>query len=54
MDEKPINPKTGKEAKSDKADFDRNRDGLYGGLPKARQSGSSGPEVNKPYPVRGN
>ena len=35
-----------------KADFDRNRDGLYGGLPKARDKNADGPEANKPHPAK--
>ena len=35
-----------------KADFDRNRDGLYGGLPKARDKNAPGPDVTKPHPAR--
>jgi len=33
------------------ADFDRNRDGLYGGLPKARQGEAPSPPVNDPRPL---
>ncbi|MBV9992813.1 MAG: hypothetical protein JOZ72_16155 [Alphaproteobacteria bacterium] len=33
-----------------KSDFDRNRDGLYGGLPKARQSDAPGPAPDTPHP----
>lgn len=35
-----------------KEDFDRNRDGLYGGLPKARDDSAAGPKPNKPHPAR--
>jgi hypothetical protein len=35
-----------------KPDFDRNRDGLYGGLPKARDDKAPGPEANQPHPSR--
>jgi len=35
-----------------KSDFDRNRDGLYGGLPKARDDQAPGPDANKPHPSR--
>ena len=34
------------------ADFDRNRDGLYGGLPKARDSKAPGPRAGRPHPER--
>lgn len=34
------------------ADFDRNRDGLYGGLPKTRDSTAPGAEAGKPHPSR--
>jgi hypothetical protein len=34
------------------ADFNRNRDGLYGGLPKARDAQAPGPAANKPHPER--
>jgi hypothetical protein len=34
------------------SDFDRNRDGLYGGLPKARDSEAPGPEAKEPHPPR--
>jgi hypothetical protein len=51
-----LDPKAkGKQTKE--ADFDRNRDGLYGGLPKARDadvptSRTSGPDAKHPYPSR--
>jgi hypothetical protein len=32
------------------ADFDRNRDGLYGGLPKARDPKAPGEAPKKPHP----
>ncbi len=32
------------------ADFDRNRDGLYGGLPKARDPKAEGPAPKQPHP----
>lgn len=32
-------------------DFDRNRDGLYGGLPKTRDPAAPGPEPSKPHPA---
>jgi hypothetical protein len=31
------------------ADFDRNRDGLYGGLPKARDKDAPGPAAKRPH-----
>ncbi|HEX4270632.1 MAG TPA: hypothetical protein VHZ32_04565 [Rhizomicrobium sp.] len=34
------------------ADFDRNRDGLYGGLPKARDKTAPGPTPKEPHPPR--
>jgi hypothetical protein len=34
-----------------KADFDRNRDGLYGGLPKTRDRGAPGPTPSDPHPA---
>jgi hypothetical protein len=34
------------------ADFDRNRDGLYGGLPKARDTSAPGPAAKSPHPSR--
>jgi hypothetical protein len=38
--------------KTSQADFDRNRDGLYGGLPKAREKDAPGPAAKKPHPPR--
>lgn len=32
-------------------DFDRNRDGLYGGLPKARDPGAAGAKPHAPHPL---
>lgn len=50
VDEK-LNPKaTGK--RTPQADFDRNRDGLYGGLPKAREKDAPGPEPKTPHPPK--
>jgi hypothetical protein len=37
--------------KSSNADFDRNRDGLYGGLPDAREKGAPGGDANRPHPA---
>jgi len=34
------------------ADFDRNRDGLYGGLPKTRGEKAPGPAPKDPHPPR--
>lgn len=34
------------------ADFDRNRDGLYGGLPKARDKSALGPKANEAHPPK--
>jgi hypothetical protein len=46
-----LDPKAkGKQTKTD--DFDRNRDGLYGGLPKARDEDAPGPEAKHPHPSR--
>jgi len=50
IDEKVIPPARGKQTRV--SDFDRNRDGLYGGLPKARDRGASGAEPNAPHPPR--
>ncbi|HEY3777495.1 MAG TPA: hypothetical protein VGL35_05515 [Rhizomicrobium sp.] len=50
LDEKVIPPAAGK--KTSKTDFDRNRDGLYGGLPKARDPEAAGPQANTPHPER--
>ena len=33
-----------------KSDFDRNRDGLYGGLPKTRDPNAPGPHPTDPHP----
>jgi len=35
---------------SKQADYDRNRDGLYGGLPDAREKGASGGKAKNPHP----
>lgn len=50
IDEKVIPPAAGKQTA--KTDFDRNRDGLYGGLPKARDPAAAGPRANQPHPER--
>lgn len=50
LDDK-LDPKA-KGAKTPQADFDRNRDGLYGGLPKARDEKGPGPEPKTPHPSR--
>lgn len=50
LDDK-LDPKA-RGARTPKADFDRNRDGLYGGLPKARDEKAPGPSSNKPHPPR--
>lgn len=39
-----------KDGHSRQADFDRNRDGLYGGLPKARDPQAQGPAAKTPHP----
>ena len=50
-----MDPKA-KGKKSAPADFDRNRDGLYGGLPqaraKARDKAAPGPASKHPHPPR--
>jgi hypothetical protein len=48
ISEKVIPPARGK--KTPQADFDRNRDGLYGGLPKARDRAAPGPLPDEPHP----
>jgi hypothetical protein len=50
LDDK-LDPKA-KGKKTAQADFDRNRDGLYGGLPKTRDSSAPGPNPKKPHPER--
>lgn len=50
LDDK-LDPKA-KGKKTAGADFDRNRDGLYGGLPKARSSKAPGPKPRQPHPPR--
>jgi hypothetical protein len=46
-----LDPKA-KGVKTRPADFDRNRDGLYGGLPRARDSKAAGPAAKQPHPPR--
>src|SRR5437667_365925 len=46
-----LDPKA-KGRKTSQADFDRNRDGLYGGLPKARDNAAPGPASKHPHPSR--
>ena len=46
-----LDPKA-KDKKTPQADFDRNRDGLYGGLPKARNPSAPGPQPRQPHPPR--
>jgi hypothetical protein len=46
-----LDPKA-KGKKTPQADFDRNRDGLYGGLPKARDKAAPGPAAKHPHPER--
>jgi hypothetical protein len=50
LDDK-LDPKA-KGQKTPQADFDRNRDGLYGGLPKARDAKAPGPAPKQPHPSR--
>lgn len=46
-----LDPKAeGKE--TPQSDFDRNRDGLYGGLPRARDDEAPGPDAKHPHPER--
>jgi hypothetical protein len=37
---------------TDQRDFDRNRDGLYGGLPKTRDANAPGPKPKTPHPEK--
>ena len=46
-----LDPKA-KGKKTAQADFDRNRDGLYGGLPRARNEGAPGPHSKEPHPSK--
>ena len=46
-----LDPKA-KGQKTPQDDFDRNRDGLYGGLPKARDDQAPGPDAKHPHPGR--
>jgi hypothetical protein len=46
-----LDPKA-KGQKTPQSDFDRNRDGLYGGLPKARDDKAPGPDAKHPHPGR--
>jgi hypothetical protein len=50
LDDK-LDPKA-KGHKTTQSDFDRNRDGLYGGLPKARDKDAPGPDSKSPHPAR--
>lgn len=50
LDDK-LDPKA-KGKKTAQSDFDRNRDGLYGGLPKARDPQAPGPASKQPHPER--
>jgi hypothetical protein len=55
MKDKPLDDKLDPKAKGKKtatSDFDRNRDGLYGGLPKARDKSAPGPAAKHPHPDR--
>ena len=55
MEDKRLDDKLDPKAKGRKtreADFDRNRDGLYGGLPKARDEDAPGPDAKRPHPDR--
>lgn len=46
-----LDPKA-KGKKTAQADFDRNRGGLYGGLPKTRDALAPGPKGKEPHPSR--
>jgi hypothetical protein len=46
-----LDPKA-KGKKTAQSDFDRNRDGLYGGLPRARDPQAPGPASKHPHPER--
>ena len=48
--EKNDKPKDLEKGHTPQADFDRNRDGLYGGLPKARDPKAKGPAAKDPHP----
>jgi hypothetical protein len=51
MKDKQLDDKLDPKAKGKKtavSDFDRNRDGLYGGLPKARDKSAPGPDPKHP------
>ncbi len=49
LDEKVIPKAEGK--RTSQADFDRNRDGLYGGLPRTRDEKAPGPSPEEPHPA---
>jgi len=54
MDNKKLDDKLVPKAKgkqTSQADFDRNRDGLYGGLPRARDRSAPGPKPKEPHPI---
>jgi hypothetical protein len=50
MDSDAVSKAAGEQSKQ--ADFDRNRDGLYGGLPKARDPKADGSAAKAPHPPR--
>jgi len=53
-DSNPLNgtaPYGDSKVSSTQADFDRNRDGLYGGLPDARDNSAEGGKANHPHPA---
>lgn len=50
IDQKVIPPARGKQTRG--ADFDRNRDGLSGGLPKARDPAAAGAKPSTAHPPR--
>jgi hypothetical protein len=55
MTDKSLDDKLDPKAKGKKTpqpDFDRNRDGLYGGLPKTRDDEAPGPAAKRPHPDR--
>jgi len=52
MDKKTDDKLDPKGHKTSQADFDRDREGLYGGLPKARDKAAPGPASEHPHPLR--
>jgi hypothetical protein len=52
MGKRKEKPKELEDGHTPQADFDRNRDGLYGGLPKTRDPDAEGPVAKTPHPER--